>query len=68
MKCRRYDGKEIVINTAFLVEAEEFTLASAKLDITGWARASRERLENYIKTYHVLIDDGKQLKLNGSYL
>lgn len=54
----RYDGKPIIINTAYIVEAEDFTLATVKLRL-GEPDADEEE----ILTERFLIDCGKTLTL-----
>ena len=58
---KRYDGKQICINTSYVVCAENFKLATAILDISEWARIRKEMVNS--KTYYVLIDDNKSLIL-----
>lgn len=58
----RYDGKEIRINTSYVVEAEDFTLARAVLDISEWCDIQHDNGER-VKEYLVLINDGKTLTL-----
>lgn len=48
----QYDGKPILINTSYIVEAEDFTLVTAKLE---------EQQPNKVK--HFLVDDGKEMEL-----
>ena len=57
----RYDGKEIKINTSFIVQAEDFTLAKASLDVTGWIEMGGNG--DRFRDFYVLIDDGKELVL-----
>ena len=63
MKFKRYDGKEITINTSYIVSAEDFKLAKAELDITEWKSMSTIYDGNNIETYYVLIDDDEELTL-----
>lgn len=58
----RYDGKEIHINTSYVVEAEDFTQVKATLDISEWCDVQHDHGER-IREYYVLIDDGKTLTL-----
>ena len=53
VKFKRYDGKEISINTAFIVKAEDFKLAIADLNISEWAAMTRDYNGSNIKRYYV---------------
>lgn len=61
IEVKRYDGKLIRINTSYVVHSEDFTLATATLDIREWARCAMENVET--KKYYVLVDDNKKLML-----
>lgn len=63
IEVKRYDGKWIRINTSYVVYSEDFTLATATLDIREWARCAMENIET--KKYYVLVDDNKKLMLIG---
>lgn len=64
----QYDGKPILINTAYIVEAEDFTLVTAKLDISKRNRRrypsfSEEQIaKSSIKVKRFLIDDDKEIE------
>ena len=64
IKAKRYDGKEIFINTMWLVGAENFKLAKAVLDISKWENyyPNREKKKG-TKVYYVLVDDDVELEL-----
>lgn len=61
VKCRRFDGKEIRINTAFVVDTEDFTLATVQLDVREWKNITREYILPDVETRHFWVD--KKLKL-----
>ena len=63
IEVKRYDGKTIRLNTAYMVSAEDFKLAKATLDITEWAELSRGYIGPNKEEYYVLIDDDKELDL-----
>lgn len=63
MEFIRYDGKQIKINTTYIVGAEDFKLATARLNISEWATATKSYNNDTIETYRVLIDDNAELKL-----
>lgn len=60
---RRYDGKDIRLNTSYIVEAEDFTMATVHLDISEWAKLSASYRGSNIETYYVLIDGDQKLEL-----
>lgn len=61
IKVKRYDGKELFINTSYIVKTENFKLAKADLNISEW-EAIRGGNNGFITNY-VLIDDDKELEL-----
>ena len=63
IEVKRYDGKMIRLNTAYVVSTEDFKLAKATLDITEWAELSRGYIGPNEEEYYVLIDDDKELDL-----
>lgn len=65
IKVHRYDGKDIYINTSYVVSAENFTLGKAELDITKWKYYHTPNVNNetVIETQYVLLDDGMELTL-----
>lgn len=54
----QHDGKPIWINTAYIVEAEDFTLVTAKLDVSKRNRIVKSSIE--IKRF--LTDDDKEIE------
>ena len=66
IKVKRYDGKEIYINTSWVVMAEDFKLAEALLEVSEWEEFTGEKIsDNGIKVYYVLLDDDAELELVG---
>lgn len=63
IKVKRYDGKEIFINTSWLVEAEDYKLVKATLDISRWETYYPDKEKEGIRSYYVLMDDDVELKL-----
>ena len=63
VKFKRFDGKEFMLNTSFVVCAEDFTLAKVELDITAWKALSHYSKGDNIETYYVMIDEDSILKL-----
>ena len=65
----QHDGKPIWINTAYIVEAEDFTLVTAKLDVSERNRRrypsfSEEQIaKSSIEVKRFLIDDDKEIEL-----
>lgn len=65
----QHDGKPIWINTAYIVEAEDFTLVTAKLDVSERNRRrypsfSEEQIaKSSIEVKYFLIDDDKEIEL-----
>lgn len=55
----QHDGKPIWINTAYIVEAEDFTLVTAKLDVSKRNRIVKSSIE--VKRF--LTDDDKEVEL-----
>lgn len=63
LNIKRYDGKNFSVNTAYVVKAENFKLAIAELDISEWARLSKEIIGEATENYFWLIEDDEKIKL-----
>lgn len=63
IKVKRYDGKELLINTSWVVSAENFKLAKATLDISKWESYYPNEEKKGIRNYYVLLDDDVELEL-----
>lgn len=63
VKFKRYDGKDIMLNTSYIVLAQNFKIAKAELNISEWASATGWYTEDNIESYYVLIDDDAELQL-----
>lgn len=60
----KYQCKSIQINTRFVVDAEDFKIAVAKLDITNWKALQKNAdVMDTIQTYYTLIDEDETLTL-----
>lgn len=65
----QHDGKPIWINTAYIVEAEDFTLVTAKLDVSERNRqrhpgfSDEQIVKSSIEIKHFLVDDDKEIEL-----
>ena len=59
----RYDGKEIRLNSAYMVKAEDFTLVKATLDVRAWKKASGRHEDRHpdTETKHFLVEDGTKV-------
>ena len=60
LKVTRYDGKEVLINPKYIIKAQNFRLARATLKTNRL-----DVVPSGTKTYYVLLDEGKELKLLG---
>lgn len=63
LNVKRYDGKSLFINTTYVVNAENFKLAIAELDISEWARLSNEIIGEATEKYFSLIEDDEYVTL-----
>lgn len=63
LNVKRYDGKSFFVNTAYVVNAENYKLVITKLDISAWASLSNQIIEETTEKYLSLIEDDEYVTL-----
>ena len=63
LNVKRYDGKSFFVNTAYVVNAENYKLVITELDISAWASRTNKIIEETTEKYFSLIEDDEYVTL-----
>ena len=63
LNVKRYDGKSFFVNTAYVVNAENYKLVITEIDISAWASRSNKVIKETTEKYLSLIEDDEYVTL-----